>query len=104
MNTETTTLKISTTVKKFEPGAEVLLFGSHARNEAVKVSDYGILVIVPENYDGYKRLDFTRVVRKELARDLIDVDIIADTLSNYNLKKQSIGHIYKTIAREGIVI
>lgn len=104
MDSKNITIKISATVKQIEPNAKVLLFGSHARNEAVKGSDYDIMVIVPEDYDGYKRLDIMKIIRKELAKDLIDVDVIADTLSNFNSRKEWPGHIYKTIAREGVRI
>lgn len=50
--------KIKETVRKIEPHAEIILFGSRARGDERKDSDWDLLILVPGSVDLKKEQKF----------------------------------------------
>ncbi|WEU40193.1 MAG: nucleotidyltransferase domain-containing protein [Candidatus Odinarchaeum yellowstonii] len=55
---------------------KIILFGSRARGEATKYSDWDILIIVDDNMNFNEKRELKKLIRKTLAELLIPVDII----------------------------
>ena len=81
----------------------IVLFGSYARGDNTKNSDIDILIII-------KNLVNERKITGSLYKALLDedfpipVDFLAIDYDKYNIVKNKIGYIYKTIEREGKII
>jgi predicted nucleotidyltransferase len=81
----------------------IVLFGSYARGDNTKNSDIDILIII-------KNLANERKITGLLYRALLDanfsipIDFLAIDYDKYNIVKNKIGNIYKTIEQEGKII
>ncbi|PAV05432.1 nucleotidyltransferase domain-containing protein [Methanobacterium bryantii] len=86
--------------KNFSPNL-ILLFGSRARNEYLKESDYDF-IIVSEKFEG---VHFLKRIEQVLLFWTInqDVDILPYTPEEFEKKKQEIG-IVKEALSEGIIL
>ncbi|HAQ20241.1 MAG TPA: nucleotidyltransferase domain-containing protein [Prolixibacteraceae bacterium] len=95
---------IKARIRKKNPQAEVILFGSHARGEAELDSDWDILILL-------NNLNVSRKTEKEYREELFDVEMeIGEPISTFVFSKNewesrhSITPLYKNIKRDGIVI
>jgi len=86
------------------PDAEVLLFGSHARNEASSQSDYDILFITKANLSPREKLLLRTRIRKSLLLIGIRSDILIQSKSEVNKKRKLPGHIVRKILQEAIML
>ncbi len=95
--------RIRTEIKRIDPGAKVVLFGSRARGDAKKDSDWDLLILT----------DSLNIrVLEDLFRDKIyDLELeTGETISIfvYNKKdwtsKHKITPLYKSIKKEGVVL
>jgi uncharacterized protein len=84
------------------PGAEVLLFGSHARENASLESDYDILLIIPNELSAKEKLPIRTNIRKSLLNIGIRSDILIQSKSEVEIKKKLPGHIVRRIFSEAI--
>jgi predicted nucleotidyltransferase len=82
---------------------KIILFGSYARGDNTKNSDIDILIIIKNLVNERK---ITRSLYKALLNEnfSIPVDFLAIDYDKYNIVKNKIGYIYKTIEQEGKVI
>jgi len=103
-NSANTLSIIKATAIKYIPEGRVLLFGSRAKNISNPDSDYDFLVITPNTFNIRKKRSIKSLIRKELAKLKIPVDILIQSESEINLKKQITGHIIKQVLKEGIVL
>jgi len=94
--------KIKDVIENILPGARVVMFGSRARGEEHAGSDYDLLVIVKTSLENQQRLYFQARVRKALADHNILADILIQSETQVELKKQLPGHIVGSAIREGI--
>ena len=86
------------------PDSRILLFGSRARLENSKDSDYDFMIITKDTFDiKQKRLLQSRL-RKKLARHKIPADILIQSEEEIKVKKEITGHIVREIINEGIAI
>ena len=86
--------------KEFKPEA-IILFGSRARGEELKGSDYD-LIVISEKFQGVPFLE--RLFKLYELWDLDrGADILAYTLKEFEEKKREIGIIQKA-AEEGVVV
>lgn len=85
---------------KFEPEL-ILLFGSRARGNALKSSDYDIIVVSRE----FEKMDFRERIIKvyELVTEPLNVDVLCYTPEEFKEKKKQITMIKKA-AEEGIIL
>ncbi len=94
MNRQETLDTIKSTVQAFLPDAQVLLFGSRARENDTKYSDYDILVITQQAYAPREKINWESKISKALVNLLrAPFDVILQSDEEINLRKNSKGHI-----------
>jgi predicted nucleotidyltransferase len=94
--------QIRASVFEVLPGSEIILFGSRARNDANDSSDYDLLIILKSSLQADDRLRFQALIRKKLAVQNILADIIIQSRSDVELKKNLKGHIVRAALKEGV--
>jgi len=86
------------------PDCKVILFGSRARQDFKKDSDYDILLIIDKTLTPSEKIPFRTQLRKNLLKYRILSEILIQSEKEVEAKSQLTGHIVKTIMREGIAI
>ena len=80
---------------------KIILFGSRARGDAKPDSDYDLLIIKSDIEDEIK-------IARQIYRNLIGVDESVDLMvekpETLEKHRNSVGYIYKTVLKEGIVV
>ncbi len=84
------------------PGAQVLLFGSHARGQASPESDYDILIIIDHPLDIRVKLALRTHIRKQLLDYGIRCDVLLQSDEEVQRKKDLPGHVIRSALREGV--
>ena len=81
----------------------IVLFGSYARGDNREDSDIDILIIAKNLVNERK---ITSLLYRALLNENISIpiDFIAIDYEKYNMVKNKIGYIYKTIEQEGRII
>lgn len=77
---------------------QIILFGSHARGDALPDSDIDLLVVMP---DGTHRRETMRYLYEHLPVIGIPYDILAATETDMEKHKDNIGLIYYYVLKEG---
>ena len=95
---------IKSTAREYLPDAEVFLFGSRARNDERSDSDYDILLIIKNNLTPKEKLPIKTNIRKALLTLGIRSDILIQSKSEVDQKKNFPGHIVRRILREAIML
>ncbi len=89
-------------VERFDPN-QIILFGSHARNEAGKHSDVDLLVVARENADWQKQRG--NPVRRAIAeRFVLPVDVIIRSPASVARQRDDPHSLINTILNEGEVL
>lgn len=95
---------ITRRIKELDPDAEVILYGSHARGQAHKDSDWDILVLLD-------KADVSLKVEQEFRHHLLDIELeIGESISVFVRSKSvweskyRITPLYKSIKSEGVKI
>lgn len=83
---------------------KIILFGSRARDEFSKYSDWDILVILDANLSVHDKMEISKHIRKSLAGYKIDVDVIVKCLSEVEYSKEFIGSVVREALKEGVVL
>ncbi|HEY5462256.1 MAG TPA: nucleotidyltransferase domain-containing protein [Hanamia sp.] len=105
MMTGQTQHTIKSMVNSFLPNAQVLLFGSRARGEFNKDSDYDLLIITQETFTPRIKMDWESKIRKSLVNALnMPFDIIIQSEKEVSEKKGLSGHIVYYAMKEAIEI
>jgi len=91
-------------MKHKNPDAEVILFGSHARNESHIDSDWDILILL-------NSFNVNRKIEKEYREELFKVELeVGEPISTFVFSKDeweskhSITPLYKSVKRDGIIL
>ena len=95
---------IKKTSREYLPDAEVLLFGSRARKNASSESDYDILLITNKELLPKHKLPIRTKIRKSLLAIGIRSDILIQSKSEVEKKKNLPGHIVRKILGEAILL
>ena len=95
---------IKVTACKYLPDAEVLLFGSRARKDATRESDFDILVVTTLDLTPKQKLPLKTSIRKDLLKEGIRSDILIQSRKEVKKKRKLPGHIIKTILNEAILL
>jgi len=103
-NLEKIKIIIREILKKTAPDSEVVLFGSRAKGKAHSGSDYDFIIIVSDDIQPFTRKKIGSAIRKELANNYIDADIIIQTKSKYNELRDFPGNVSHWASTEGIAI
>ncbi|HLP75127.1 MAG TPA: nucleotidyltransferase domain-containing protein [Bacteroidales bacterium] len=96
--------KIKVIAHQFLPDAQVLLFGSRARNDARTDSDYDILLIINETLLPKEKIQIISKIRKALVQLEIPIDVLIQSRSEIEKKKNLPGHIVRRIIKEAIIL
>ncbi len=86
------------------PGCRVLLFGSRARSDNSDDSDYDFMIIIKDTIDIKQKRFYKSVLRKKLAKHKIPADILIQSESEIDVKRNITGHIVRKIIKEGVSI
>jgi len=93
---------IKARIKQKNPSADIVLFGSHARGQSNKNSDWDILILLNQP-------EVNRSLEKEYRDELFDIELeIEEPISAYVFSKidwedkHHMTPLYQNIKREGI--
>jgi len=89
---------------QYLPDAQVLLFGSRARNESRTDSDYDILLIINKNLSPKEKIPIITKIRKSLLQFEIRSDILIQSKNEVEKNKNLPGHIIRSILKEAIIL
>lgn len=96
------TQKIKARIRKKNPLADIVLYGSHARGQSHKDSDWDILILLNQT-------NVNRLVEKEYRDELFDIELeIGEPISTFVFSKSDweqkyhMTPLYQNIKREGI--
>ncbi len=81
---------------------EVILFGSRARGDFRKDSDWDILIITERELSWRERLRLSGEIRKRLAKRGMPVDVLIISREKLERLKNDPGYIYRYALSEGI--
>ncbi len=105
MNNNLTYSLIRHTVDASLPGTRILLFGSHARGDNDRASDYDLLIITPGKYTAKEKINWLGQLNRSLVHAInAPVDLLMDSEADILIKGQLPGHIIQTALKEGIAI
>jgi predicted nucleotidyltransferase len=83
---------------------EVILFGSRARGDFTKKSDYDFLIITEKTFIVKEKMQIASAIRKALAELHIFADIIINSEKEAEIKRDRIGCATRYALKEGIKI
>jgi predicted nucleotidyltransferase len=96
-------IAIKSTVNSFLPNSRVLLFGSRARGEADKESDYDLLVVTNDTFAPRVKMDWQRKIRKALVYAFnAPFDVIVESEKDVDEKRHLIGHIVNYAMKDAV--
>jgi predicted nucleotidyltransferase len=96
---------IKRTVLSHLPGARIWLFGSRARGQDDKYSDYDLLIITPKGFTQKEKINWYSLLDKAIVEAIhAPVDLLLYSEEEVQLKKELPGHIVRSAMREGIAI
>ncbi|MCR4422801.1 MAG: nucleotidyltransferase domain-containing protein [Exilispira sp.] len=83
---------------------KIILFGSRARGDFSTNSDYDIMILTDNFCNEEMKKIIAKEIRTQLAKILIDADVIIISNSEYEEKKNELGSLIKYVQKEGIVL
>lgn len=87
------------------PGAEVRLFGSHARGDARPSSDVDFMITVSDDwYSCHNRFEVLGQLWNKLARHRVPVDLLLYPRSKVEERRHWLSHVIAQAHREGKVL
>lgn len=84
--------------------ARIILFGSRAREDFTKFSDYDILLITDRTIEIKEKMNLSRKIREYLAKAGFDVDVIIKSDTEVQYLRDKTGSIVKDALKEGIAL
>jgi predicted nucleotidyltransferase len=103
MNREIIYQQIRRIVHDCLPGARILLFGSRARGDSDRYSDYDLLIITPETFTPMEKIKWSTHINKAIVNIIkIPVDLLINSEEEVNQKQEIPGHIIRVAVREGV--
>ncbi len=84
------------------PGSEIMLFGSRARDDFHRGSDYDIMIIIPEIISIHQKVNDSCHLTNLLAKMKISADIIIESADDIDIKKNFIGNVVREAFKEGV--
>lgn len=84
--------------------SKIILFGSRAKGDYNKDSDFDILIIIDKELEFNKIKEIVGKIQLKLAEKKIPNDIILRSVKQFNKAKKVIGNISYYAEKEGIII
>ena len=97
-------IKIKELTKTIVPDCRIMLFGSRARGDYSKGSDYDIMIIIPYEIEVKEKMRLATRLNKLLVKNDIISDIIIESEEEIEMKKEFIGNVVRYAVREGVFI
>ena len=95
--------EILKSLKEMDVAAKkIILFGSRARGEFSKHSDYDILIITEKTFTIKEKMKITKRINHVLANLLIPCDIIVKSEKEVEYLKHQIGMVVREAIKEGV--
>jgi predicted nucleotidyltransferase len=105
MNAQQTFHAIKSTVYSFLPNSKVLLFGSRARGQGDRQSDYDLLIVTRDTFAPRVKMDWESKIRKALVCSLkAPFDVIVESENEVKEKRELTGHIVQYAMKEAVEI
>jgi predicted nucleotidyltransferase len=96
---------IRRTVQACLPGSRILLFGSRARGNQDRHSDYDLLIITPGTFAPQEKIIWSSRLDKAIVDAIrAPVDLLLNSEDEVRQKQELPGHIIRSAVREGIVL
>lgn len=87
------------------PGSRVLLFGSRARGEEDRFSDYDLLVITPETFTPKEKIRLSTLLDRAIVKAInAPIDLLINSEEEVREKQDLPGHVIRTAIREGFML
>ncbi|MCC8424478.1 nucleotidyltransferase domain-containing protein [Mucilaginibacter sp. UR6-11] len=87
------------------PGSRVLLFGSHARGDYDRFSDYDLLIITPLTFTSKEKVYWSTLLDRAIVTAInAPIDLLLNSEEEVVEKQQLPGHIIRSAIREGIAL
>jgi predicted nucleotidyltransferase len=87
------------------PESRVLLFGSRARGDGDRFSDYDLLVITQQTFTPREKIRLSTLLNHAINKALkIPVDLLVNSEEEVREKQELPGHVVRTAIREGIML
>lgn len=83
---------------------EIVLFGSRARGDYKKDSDWDLLIVTEDNLQRKQKLEIAHLIRKRLAEEFIPCDVLIKSQAELEERKNVIGSVIKFAIEEGITL
>ncbi|MFP4466580.1 MAG: nucleotidyltransferase domain-containing protein [Candidatus Goldiibacteriota bacterium] len=81
---------------------KILLFGSRARGDNDRLSDYDILVIINQTLSVPEKMEISSLIRKKSAEKKIDADVIIKSAKETETSAKQFGTVTRDVLREGV--
>ena len=96
---------IKQTARSFLPDARVLLFGSYARGDNNKDSDYDLMVITPHLFTQKEKMRASSSIHKAIIKMIhAPVDVLMYSEAEILEKKELPGHIVRSALKDAITL
>ena len=96
---------IKTTVQACLPGARIVLFGSHARGDQDRHSDYDLLIITPKTFTPQEKILWNSRLDRAIVQTIkAPVDLLLNSDEEIREKQKIPGHIIRSALREGFAL
>ena len=82
----------------------IILFGSRARKDFTRFSDYDILIITNRTFEINEKMRISKNIRTYLAKMGIDVDVIIKSDNEVEVLKDKPGSIVRNALKEGVAL
>jgi len=105
MNSTATYNTIRQTVQSLLPGARTLLFGSRARGDQDRFSDYDLLIITSATFTPQEKIDWSSRLDRAIVEAInAPVDLLLNSEEEIRQKQGLPGHIIRSAMREGVIL
>jgi len=105
MDTPSIYKTIRETVTDNIPGAHVLLFGSRARGEEDRFSDYDLMIITQQTFNPKEKVRLMTLLDRAIVNAIeAPVDILLNSEEEILEKQDLPGPIVRTAMRKGIIL
>ncbi len=83
---------------------KIILFGSRARKDFTRSSDYDILIITEATFETKEKMSLSKKIREYLAKSDIDVDVVIKSDSEIQVLRDKPGSIVRNAMKEGVAL
>lgn len=96
---------IKNTVQGYLPGSRVVLFGSRARGQSHRHSDYDLLIITPKTFTPQEKINWSSKLDRAIVGAIhAPVDILLNSEEEVRQKQELPGHIIRSAVKEGLAL